>query len=223
MAAATAAASVTMAVAVIVSAATVALVFAAAAAVVAAALVEVRPGFAAGLAFFEDVDDAQFERQGLTGQRVVQVEGDVRFGDFLDDGGHVLPLGGLERQLESDGGLEVPLGALALDRENALLVAIAVGFGRGDGDGAFLVDVHAEERLVEAGNDVSLADLEAKRITPFAAVENLSVFERPGVMDRDEAVLVHYAHVLVPFNVFDDFTGNTTSCRIAVFASVYRT
>ena len=115
----------------------------------------------------------------------------------LTDGGELAAVGTDEaHHLALDGlVLAEHLQRRLLDR---LVGALAVGVPRLDDDRALLAGLHLRDGLVEPGDDLAAADLEAQRIAADARVELAAVVERAAVVhDRGLADVRRHGLLLV--------------------------
>jgi hypothetical protein len=114
---------------------------------------------------------------------VVEIEGDELVADFDDHSWDALPLG----TGELDGPTDLGSGRECVKGEllQALVVMVAVGLSGRNRDGHRIAGLQAEDRPVEAGDDLTGTDRELERLAPLAAVELGAVGQGTSVVHTD--------------------------------------
>ncbi len=110
-----------------------------------------------------DLNKLYIEREVLTGQRVIAINGDRFIGDFGDHQLHRLAVGRLALQLHTDFGLEFWWQGRFRNFLHELLVFLAIGlFGR-NRDCLAVADFHAVNSVVKARNNLAAAERKLER------------------------------------------------------------
>ncbi len=128
--------------------------------------------------------DFKSERKVFAGHGVIGIENNMRLGHLMDGNFQFSLIGG---NMEHHAGLGL-YGRRNLIQGNGkkkLVLLFAIGFRCWNGDGKSVACFVAQDSLVEAGDDLAGADLEAKGASFAGTIEFGTIVQGADIMDRN--------------------------------------
>src|SRR5690606_23205087 len=148
------------------------------------------------------------EVQVLAGHRVVEVHVDHAHADLLH-GHRARAEVGLQHDLHARGQLRIA-EVLLRDALGQAVATLAIGLGGRDVDAEALAGLLVHHRLLQAGDDVAVADQDRDRLTLLRALQRLLADFGDGVVETDDAV---FFDLHAELGVAAGGSGGWAACR----------